>query len=172
MRNWIFITTIVLSISLSSCIKGTESVCTSTTPTFTAAASETAYLQNYITTNNITATAINGMFYSIGTQGTGTSPGACSTLSVFYTGKFITGTTDGAVFDSNTSNASPANLDLYRLITGWRIAMPVLKTGGSITLYIPPSLGYGSNDVKDGNGVVIIPGNSYLKFTINLIAIQ
>jgi FKBP-type peptidyl-prolyl cis-trans isomerase FkpA len=36
-------------------------------------------------------------------------------------------------------------------------------------LYIPPTLGYGSREIKDNLGNVIIPANSILIFDIELL---
>src|SRR4051812_8288598 len=104
------------------------------------------------------------MFYSIGNVGTGTSPSVCSSVTVNYVGSIIP---SGSIFDSHNN----ASLALGQLIKAWQKGLPLIKTGGSITLYIPPSLGYGSTDVVQ-NGVVIVPANSYLKFTIDLLDVQ
>ncbi|MFC4261642.1 FKBP-type peptidyl-prolyl cis-trans isomerase [Ferruginibacter yonginensis] len=161
---------LVLAVMFSSCIKKTDNSCNTAAPTAVATAQETAYLQNYITTNNITnAVLVNGMYYAITTQGTGTSPNICSTLAVRYTGNLINGTTDGAQFDASTSTV---NLNLSQLIIGWQLVMPQLKSGGTITLYIPPSLGYGSQPRTNSAGAVVIPANSYLKFVVNLDNVQ
>ena len=54
------------------------------------------------------------------------------------------------------------------LIEGWKMGLPLIQKGGKIRLYIPPSLGYGPNDLKDRNNNVVIPGNSILIFDITL----
>jgi FKBP-type peptidyl-prolyl cis-trans isomerase len=41
-----------------------------------------------------------------------------------------------------------------------------------MTLYIPPYLAYGAQDIKDTNGNVIVPGNSILIFDIGLSSVQ
>lgn len=41
-----------------------------------------------------------------------------------------------------------------------------------MTLYIPPSLAYGSKDKKDSSGKVVIPGNSNLVFQVVLADVQ
>jgi FKBP-type peptidyl-prolyl cis-trans isomerase FkpA len=50
--------------------------------------------------------------------------------------------------------------------------MPLVKAGGSITMYIPPSLAYGNNDQRDQLGNIILPANSYIKFEMSLKAVQ
>ena len=91
-------------------------------------------------------------------------------LQLTYTGTLITGTTDGAVFDGGTG--TPASFTLNDLIAGWQLIMPLVKAGGTVTLYIPPSLGYGAAPRTNSSGVVVIPANSYLKFVINLSNVQ
>jgi FKBP-type peptidyl-prolyl cis-trans isomerase FkpA len=61
---------------------------------------------------------------------------------------------------------------LGQLIHGWRRTLPVIKAGGFITLYVPPSMAYGAAITRDGNGNVIIPANAYLKFDIDLLTVQ
>jgi FKBP-type peptidyl-prolyl cis-trans isomerase FkpA len=50
-----------------------------------------------------------------------------------------------------------------QLIEGWKIGLPLLKKGGHIKLYVPPSLGYGPSPNRN------IPGNSVLIFDIRLV---
>jgi len=58
------------------------------------------------------------------------------------------------------------------LIIGVQKVMPLVKAGGSITMYIPPSLAYGVNEQRDGFGNIILPANSYIKFEMSLKAVQ
>jgi len=128
------------------------------TVTVTAPASEVETLRNYITDNNITATEDSrGFFYQIHSPGTD-KPTVCNTVTVNYAGKF----TNGTQFDA----ASNVTFQLSRLVIGWQEGIPLIGTGGSITLYLPPSLGYGSADYGD------IPGNSILIFDISLTAVN
>ena len=61
---------------------------------------------------------------------------------------------------------------LGSLMEGWKKGLPLIQKGGKIKLYIPPSLGYGSSDIKDNNGAVVIPANSMLIFDISLLDFQ
>jgi FKBP-type peptidyl-prolyl cis-trans isomerase FkpA len=126
-----------------------------------ATAGEISVIQTYLTNNSLTATQhSSGIFYNITNAGTGIGiQDQCSGVTVKYVGKL----TNGTVFDAPTDASS---FTLYGLITGWRIGIPLIKTGGSIRLYIPPSLGYGASAV--GN----IPGNSILVFDIDLLAVS
>jgi FKBP-type peptidyl-prolyl cis-trans isomerase FkpA len=105
------------------------------------------------------------VFYKITNTGTGAVPGVCSGITVKYTGTLLS----GSQFDQNTTGFSAV---LGQLIVGWQKGLPIIKAGGSITLYIPPSLGYGSQDIRNNSGTVVIPANSNLKFTIELTAVQ
>jgi FKBP-type peptidyl-prolyl cis-trans isomerase FkpA len=123
--------------------------------TATAPASEVTTLRNYIQSNNINATEDpRGFFYTIDAAGSGSKPNTCSAVTVAYVGKLTNGTT----FDSNTN----ASFYLSGLITGWQEGIPLIAPGGSITLYLPPSLAYGSQ-AQQG-----IPANSILVFKIDL----
>ncbi len=158
MKKWFFLLLAPVFI-FSSCKK--NSGCAATAPGTVASAAETAYLQNYLTANSITAASTHGMFYNITGSGSGALPNLCSTITVTYTGKLITGTTDGAQFDASLS---PVNFNLDVLIAGWQLVLPLVKTNGTVTLYIPPSFGYGATAAGS------IPANSYLKFDITLVS--
>lgn len=126
-----------------------------------APASEIASVQAYLSGNGITATQhCSGLFYVIDAPGTGTTPTVCSTVVVNYQGKL----TNGTVFDQTTT--SPATFNLSGLITGFKNGIPLIKAGGKIRLYVPPSLGYGSSSAGS------IPPNSILIFTVDLLGVQ
>jgi len=78
--------------------------------------------------------------------------------------------TNGTVFDQSPAGGTKT-FTLGGLIPGWQKGIPLISSGGKITLYIPPSLGYGSVDVKQNN-IVIIPANSILIFEIDLVAVS
>lgn len=145
-----------------SCKKNELPPCSiSSPPSVVAPASEIAAVENYITSNGLTATQhSSGLFYNI-TSGTasGNKPGQCSAVSIIYRGRL----TNGNVFDEATA---PVTFYLYDLIVGWRIGMPLITAGQSIRLYVPPTLGYGSQQVGS------IPANSILIFDISLQSIQ
>lgn len=122
-------------------------------------ASELTTLRNYIQANSIVAVEDpRGFFYKIETQGSGTTPNACSDVTVDYVGKL----TNGGTFDAGNN----VSFNLGQLITGWKVGIPLISTGGKIILYLPPSLGYGSSPAGT------IPGNSILIFDINLKAVR
>ena len=118
-------------------------------------------IEQYILENNLVAESTNsGLYYIIDNQGSGEKPNIYSTVTIAYTGKL----TDGEIFDQSSSTG--ATFSLYNLIQGWQEGIPLFNEGGSGTLLIPSSLGYGSRAV--GN----IPKNSVLIFEINLIEVD
>lgn len=127
-----------------------------------APASEIQSLRDYLQTNSINATEhCSGIFYAIQQQGSGNAPTPCGGVSVTYQGRL----TDGTIFDQ-TPAGQQASFSLTRLISGFKNGVLQLKTGGRMTIYIPPSLGYGSQPQQG------IPANSVLIFTIELFAAE
>jgi FKBP-type peptidyl-prolyl cis-trans isomerase FkpA len=159
----------IISFSKLLCIAATCSLfniaCTkSPTPTCTAfaevaPASEVAALQDYITNSNIKATKDDrGFFYKIDSTVAGnTKATVCSKVTVNYTGLL----TNGVNFD----NGSSITFGLSNLISGWKAGIPLVSKGNTIKLYLPPSLGYGSQ----GSGA--IPPNAILIFEITVLNI-
>ena len=165
-RKLIVIAVIVLVFTQISCLKANTD-CQFKECQFVAPAAEIQSVNSYLASNGLTATQhCSGLYYSISAAGVGKSPDGCSYVNLKYTGK----TTGGFVFDSRT--ASPVLINLNQVITGWRAGVPLLKEGGIITLYIPPYLGYGAQEIKDASGNVIVPGNSILIFDIELTSVQ
>ncbi len=163
MKN-LFLLAALACLTFSACKKSDTVSCTYTNSTAVATSAEIAYLQNYVTVNSLAAVQHpSGVFYTVNNAGNGSTPTVCSNITVKYTGRIL----GGSVFDSNTSSTG-VRFVLGDLILGWQRVLPMLKEGGTITLYIPPSLGYGANPITS-NGVVIIPGNSYLQFDIELL---
>ena len=127
------------------------------------AADDDVAIQAYIKANNITATkdSASGLYYQIITQGTGANANSKSTVTVNYTGKLLNGST----FDTTTGRGSFTS-SLQNVIAGWTIGVPFVKVGGRILLLIPSGLGYGNNAAG------VIPANSVLVFTIDLLGVQ
>lgn len=142
----------------SGCLKKKESTCNYDACFDKAPASEIQAVQDYLTSQGITNAQqhCSGMFYVIDSAGSGKQPTACSAVDVNYTGKL----TDGTVFDQGRYQNY-----LGSVIEGWANGVPLIKEGGVIHLYIPPSLGYGSQ----ANGT--IPANSILIFDITLSSV-
>ena len=147
----------------SSCFKKNDGC--GTEDNVVAPSSEQKSIKAYLDSNNITATLNqSGFYYSIISQGSGSTPNLCSRITVSYKGQL----TNGTVFDRETDQI----FTLGDLIDGWKKGMPLIQSGGEIRLYIPPSLGYGSAGSRDNNGNVVVPPNSILIFDIDLISVQ
>ena len=110
---------------------------------------------------------VQGQDVKVG-MGVEAKPG--DTISVLYEGRF----SDGTVFDSSAMHGNqPLTFVLGSpgLIPGFQIGVNGMKEGGERLLSIPPTLGYGSEDVKEADGKVIIPANSTLVFSIQLVKV-
>ena len=149
---------------LSSCLKDK---CPYTESNAKAPDSEVQKVEQYLESKGITALKDpSGLYYIVEAAGAGKTPDVCSVISVHYTGMF----TNDQVFEKTTG--SPVKLELGRLILGWQKGLKYIQPGGKIKLFIPPSLGYGSQDQKDESGNVVMPGNSILIFSLELIDVQ
>jgi FKBP-type peptidyl-prolyl cis-trans isomerase FkpA len=158
---------LVLLVAATSCKK--LSSCEYSDSSATASSAERDSLRNYLTLNSIPFQEhSSGVFYTLNSPGTGNTPDVCSQIVVKYSGFLLNGV---APFDSYSADGG-LPMTLGRLIVGWQKGLSVVKAGGLIVLYIPPSLGYGADPVRDGNGNTVIPANSYLKFSIELLAVN
>ncbi|MFD2569482.1 FKBP-type peptidyl-prolyl cis-trans isomerase [Spirosoma soli] len=150
---------LIITSLLSGCQSADQAPCDATPVTVKAPEAETTTLKQYIEANRINATAdARGFYYTIQTPGTGPKPTVCSNVTVNYSGQLTTGST----FDSG----SGVSFGLNQLIVGWQEGIPLIAPGGSITLYLPPTLAYGAQEQPG------IPANSILIFKIDLIKIN
>lgn len=95
----------------------------------------------------------SGILYQIITPGDTAKPSLCTSLTMTYTGKLMT----GIQFDAGT-----ITYPLKDLIVGWQIAVPLIGKGGKIKMVIPSSLAYGANPPPS------IPANSPLYFQMSI----
>ncbi|MGC4035163.1 MAG: FKBP-type peptidyl-prolyl cis-trans isomerase [Chitinophagaceae bacterium] len=102
----------------------------------------------------------SGMYYIIDSVGTGATPQICSYVDFKYKGML----TNGTVFQDQTTTA--INAQVSNLIAGFKNALPAIKVGGGLHLFIPPTLGYGS--AQSGT----IPPNSMLIFQVTLTGVE
>ena len=158
-QSFAILIVLVLAISAPGCLK--DSSC-SYTPSVRLNQeqhqTDVANLEAYLTQNNIQAESLSGgIHYVIHTKGTGNTPTSCNAVSVTYEGRLMS---TGAIFDSTST---PVAFSLSNLIPGWQYGIPLIKEGGSITLYLPSGYAYGSN------GTGSIPPNSNLIFDIELV---
>jgi FKBP-type peptidyl-prolyl cis-trans isomerase FkpA len=162
MRKLSFLLLSFISISFSGCLKeGYQTfTCNAAIPQVSVSAGELQAIEAYLNQKGIKdATKYqNAFYYKVDVPGTGNNPTLCSNVIVYYQGKLI----DGTTFDQTGNTAQ--TFSMGNLITGWKLGLPLIKAGGKIKLYLPPSLGYGNN--VSGN----IPANSILIFEITLVA--
>ena len=159
----IFLSAVFLCVLFISCSKN-DNTCTFNDSTVVASASETNNIETYLSTNGITGAQKHpsGFYYKITQTGTGNAVvNLCSQVYVKYVGKL----TNGTIFDQ-TTGAEIRSFPLGQVIVGWQKGVPLISAGGKITLYVPPSLGYGSNAVG------VIPANSILVFDIELVGVS
>jgi FKBP-type peptidyl-prolyl cis-trans isomerase len=89
----------------------------------------------------------------------GESPGEESTVRVNYVGSF----TNGYVFDQ--SGSEPAEFSLGGVIPGFSEGIQLMKEGDKFELFLPASIGYGSNPPQG-----ILPG-AVLVFEVELVEV-
>jgi FKBP-type peptidyl-prolyl cis-trans isomerase FkpA len=153
------------SILFISCLKK-DNGCSYSDPTASSSTAEQTTLKSYLDSIGTVATLNpHGFYYSVEMSGEGQTPGQCSQITVAYKGWL----TSGVSFDQQSSIAFTS---LGSLIDGWREGIPLIKQGGKIRLYIPPSLGYGAKGITDNSGNTVVPPNSIIIFDITLITVQ
>lgn len=154
-----------ISVVALSCLKSADNKsCAYSGSNIIAPQSEQDSIVAYLDSNNLEAVRhSSGMYYQILNEGTGSDTMTlCSEVLVDYKGKFK----NDQQFDEGTN--------VYfvlggPLIQGWKKGIPLIRKGGQIRLYIPPTLGYGDRDlVNEQTGAVIIPGKSMLIFDVKL----
>jgi FKBP-type peptidyl-prolyl cis-trans isomerase FkpA len=154
----------LVATSFAGCLKSEETAgltCTIDTCANKAPASEIAQVEAYLASQNIT-TAVkhcSGVYYIIEAQGATTKVTPCNQIVAKYEVKLTNGT---LVEQGQFSSYIP----LTNLIKGWINTIPLIGVGGKIKLFIPPTLGYGSNP-RPG-----IPANSILVFDVEVLAAQ
>ncbi len=106
----------------------------------------------------------SGVQYKVVKSGpeNGAHPTPTDTITVNYEGTLL----NGQIFDSSFQRGKPATFELGGLVQGWIDALQQMRPGDEWIVWIPPSLGYGS----EAKGP--IPANSVLVFRLQLIAIN
>jgi FKBP-type peptidyl-prolyl cis-trans isomerase FkpA len=144
------------ALSVFSCTKSDTNRCL-TEVSVNADSTESANLKAYLAAKGVSATADPRGFYYVVTNPGDTTlrPTVCSSIRVSYTGRL----TNNQQFDASNY----AVLNLNGLVLGWQEGLPHIGKGGSIILYLPPSLGYGATATTS------VPANSVLVFWIDLL---
>ena len=121
---------------------------------------ELELIDDYLTEHNVDADIHeSGLRYLIENIGNGDVPNLNSIVAVKFTGRLL----DETQFDSQEL----VEFNLSQMIEGWRIGLPLIKGGGSISLYIPSLLGYGVNGLSGQ-----VPPNTPIIFDIILIDVN
>ena len=120
--------------------------------------------QRETTTANVAPTSSEKVKTEDITVGTGKEVSTGDTVVIHYTGTLQNGTK----FDSSYDRNEPfeTKIGVGQVIKGWDIGVVGMKVGGKRKLTIPPSLGYGSQEVGS------IPPNSTLLFDVELIDVK
>lgn len=117
-------------------------------------AAQRALMVAFCKNNNINYTIHpSGILYEITAAGDTAKPNLCTSITMTYKGKLMT----GIQFDAGT-----ITYPLKDLIVGWQIMVPLIGKGGKIKMVIPSSLAYGPNAVGT------IPANSPLYFEMSI----
>ena len=125
---------------------------------------ETDAITSFITSNDGFDKKPSGLYYKDETIGTGRQPVKADTAYVWYTGKFLNGTT----FDTNIGNGGvlmyfPVDEDW--MIAGFDEGITYMKEGGKAQFLVPSNLGYGPN------GYYTIPGYTPLLYEVQLVKV-
>lgn len=116
-----------------------------------------AYADSLKTTDFTKSESGSGLCYKIIYPGDMKRPNLTSKITVKYEGRLIT----GKIFDKGTST-----FYLSSTVLGWQEALTKIKVGGSMEIFFPYDLGYGSTDKGS------IPPYSMLFFKIELLGAQ
>jgi FKBP-type peptidyl-prolyl cis-trans isomerase FklB len=84
-------------------------------------------------------TTASGLQYQIVEAGKGKTPSPTDQVSVNYRGTLV----DGKEFDSSYSRGEPTSFQLNEVVEGWTEGLQLIKEGGKIKLFVPPTLAYG-----------------------------
>ena len=104
----------------------------------------------------------SGLQIKVIKDGEGNPPGPHSRVKCHYEGRLI----DGQVFDSSYRRGTPTVFGLDQVIPGWTEGLQLMKAGSKYEFYIPANLAYGEVGVPG-----VIPGNSALIFTVELLEV-
>lgn len=130
---------------------------------------EKRVLREYFKKKNVKAVeGVNGVFAVFTNKGSGVTIPEGKKVVVEYTGRIL----DGDVFDSNVqdrfNHTQPFTFTLGKgeVIKGWEAAAMMMSNGAAATIYIPPSLAYGTK------GTGPIPANAFLVFDMRIIDVN
>ncbi|MDR0568610.1 MAG: peptidylprolyl isomerase [Spirochaetaceae bacterium] len=110
--------------------------------------------------------ADSGLKYIILKKGNGVKPAQGKTVSLKYTGMFLS----GRVFDGSDFHGGSLDVQVGqgKVIPGWEETLLNMEQGEKRLVIIPPELAFGEREMGDG----VIPGNSFLIFEMELVRIR
>ena len=136
------------------------------------AAREKSDIEQYIRDHKITAQPDTGGIYVIRhTEGKGPAVVTGKTVSINYTGKFLS----GEVFDSNDKMGKPSTFVQGEtdMMKGWDIAFRKLRQGDKATLIIPSSKAFGEQGARNKmNGTYLVQPNTPLLFEVEVLEVK
>lgn len=106
----------------------------------------------------------NGITKEILKDGKGENAKIGQTVKINLTGTL----TDGFEFESGIMSFVIGDKDM---IAGFNEVLPTMKKGEKVKVTLPPAMGYGEKEMKDGDEV-LIPAKSTLIFEIQLLNIK
>jgi len=116
----------------------------------------------YLDKNNIEAQVHpSGLRYVINEEGSGKRPGNCDVVRISFEGRLLS---TGAIVEETDFEI---RFIMSSLIKGLQIGLPLIKNGGSITLYIPSGYGYERADSES-----LSPVGSNLIFDVQLTDVE
>jgi FKBP-type peptidyl-prolyl cis-trans isomerase FkpA len=99
-------------------------------------------IKAFLERNSLNATRdVSGVYYIVDKPGSGKEINSQSTVYPFYTGRLL----DGTEFDSNKTDTAVSFPLNGGVIPGWQKALPLIKEGGKMRIFIPSGLAYGTN---------------------------
>ena len=129
----------------------------SNTPDTVSVASQEAFLNEQLKRSSVIKTE-SGLLFEVLKEGKGASPKSGDEVIIKYTGRLA----DGTIFDQTGDKSVTFSVD--NLVPGFIEGLKMMKAGGKYRIFIPSHLGYGAENIQG-----VIPGNSALDFTIELI---
>jgi FKBP-type peptidyl-prolyl cis-trans isomerase FkpA len=165
MKQFAFAFFSVLVLAMFSCKKDYQNIATYDNNT----------ILNYISANKLTMTAgDSGIYYQVITPGT-TGNALTDTDQIFYA--FTIKTLDGKFVSTDTvlnRVSSYVGVNSTVLPVGLQLGIKkyLQKRNGVIRMLIPSKQAYGVNGYKSSDGVINIPGNESLDYTVYLYNVR
>jgi len=104
----------------------------------------------------------SGVLYRVIENGDGGRPKLEDQVTVHYRGSKM----DGREFDSSFARGVPMKLKVNQVLKGWQEVLPLMKTGATWQLFVPPELAFGAQGQMPAVGP-----NEALKFDLKLVDI-